>query len=340
MTDLAVPGYRRAYELELIRLEHAWLNDLAGVDPSERAKAEEVVRASFAESTWDTYNQNWSLWRRWCQMRGWPYLPSVPPVVAYYIVDLGGRNKYATILGKMIAIAVGHRFARLPDPTKHFDVRDCLRGVARIWGTKQTGKSAMLIRDILNLQNLYATHTNPMEACRDLTVIKTGIAAGQRGRQLVDIDFEHLTKTKYGYKIEIPKSKTDPYSRGREIWVTYGLREETCPVKQIDEWLDRSGITTGPIFRAVYSSGRVGDERLTVDAICQIIQRCMRLIGRDSRSFGSHSLRVSYVSLSHENGADDEAIMTQTGHRRVDSVRRYIRLPEHPVANTSILAGL
>jgi integrase len=340
MSELVVPGNPRAYELELIRLEHAWLHELAGVNPQERRRAEAVFRASFAASTWKSYNGNWRQWRKWCQERNWPWLPSVPPAVAYYVVWLGGRNKYATIIQKVMAIAVGHRFARVPDPTKHFDVKDCMRGVARIWGVKQTGKSSLLMHDILKLQNLYKEHANPTEACRDLTVVKTGIGAGQRGRQVANFDVEHLDLTPYGFKIYIPRSKTDPYAHGRTIWLPYGLREETCPVKQLLKWLEKSGITSGPLFRAVFSSGRIGDERLSVESISGIVKRCMGLIGRDPKSFGSHSLRVSFVSLAYENGAADEIIKQQTGHKNDDSVRRYIRPPDRPVANTSIIVGM
>lgn len=340
MSELAVPGERKTYELELIRLEHAWMHDLKDADPEERAKAEIVFRATFAESTWETYNGNWCLWRRWAQERGWPWLPAPVPAVAYYVVVLGGEKKYATIVQRLVAIAVGHRFARLPDPTRHFDVKDCLRGVARIWGTKQTGKAGLLIADVLALQERYAQHANPLEACQHLTILKTGIAAAQRASQLADIDFEHLELTPEGYKIDIPRSKTDPYAEGRTIWVPPGLREETCPVKQLQEWLERSGITTGPIFRPVFASGRVGDDRLSVEAISQIVKRCMLLIGRDPKTFGSHSLRVSFVTLMYINGADNAQIKRQTGHRRDDSVVRYIRQPNHPVTNTSILIGM
>ncbi len=340
MSELALTGDRKQYELELIRLKHAWLDDLSDIEPQERRKAEEVFAASFAASTWKSYNGNWRLWRQWCEARGWPWLPSVPAAVAYYIVWLGGNNKFATIMQKVIAIAVGHRFAKLPDPTKHFDVKDCLRGVARIWGAKQVGKDALIIPDILALQEAYAQHCNRSEAMRDLTVVKVGIGAAQRGSQLAGFDAEHLDLTKHGFKIEIPRSKTDLYAEGRTIWLPYGLREETCPVKQLQDWLEHSGITTGPIFRPVYASGRIGDSRLTVGALSDIVKRCMKLIGRDPASFGSHSLRVSFVSLAYENGAPDEVIREQTGHRSDNSVRRYIRVPNYPVANTSMLLGM
>lgn len=339
MGSIAVPGDPKQYELERIRLEHAWLEQLEA-EPELQQKAKDVYRAAFAESTWRTYEYNWRLWVRFALERGWPFLPSVPAAVAFYIVFLGGVNKLATIVQKVIAIAVGHRFAKAPDPTKHFDVKDSLKGVARIWGAAQRGKDALSIDDVRKVQEAFRNHANPLEACRDLTILKAGVAAGQRGGQLSGFDVEHMQLRPQGFRVEIPRSKTDPYGEGARVWLPYGLREETCPVRQLLDWFDDSGITIGPVFRHVTSRGRVSEARLSRDGISDVIKRCMAIIGRDPADFGSHSLRVSFVSLAHEGGASDEVIMDQTGHRNRDSVRRYLRFPDYPEANTSALVGL
>ena len=41
--------------------------------------------------------------------------------------------------------------------------------------------------------------------------------------------------------------------------------------------------------------------------------------------FSGHSLRAGYVTSAAAEGAGEHAIMKQTGHKRVDTLRRYIR---------------
>jgi integrase len=339
MSTARPPGDPASYDLERIREANTWANDLA-VDPELREKAGAVYRAMLAESTWSTYSNAWSLWARWNIERGWPYLPALPVCVAFYIVDLGGKNKFSTIYQKIHAVSVGHRLARQPSPTKALVVRDCLRGVARIWGAAQSGKSAISIDDIIRLQSLYSDHQNTSEACRNLTIFKVGVATAERGIELSRMCVEDLKLTEHGFRVTIERSKTDPFAQGRTIWIQYGQRRETCPVTQLLEWLDTAGITSGPVFRRVLPSGRIGDERLSRQGISNVIKAGMALLGHDASDYGSHSLRVSFVTLAHEGGAPDEAIMDQTGHKHRSSTRRYLRFPDYPEFNTVRTVGM
>lgn len=339
MSEVCLPGDPATYDLERIRDAGAWLNDL-DVDAELREKAGAVYRSVLAESTWKRYSSNWAAWARWCIEKGWPYLPAAPAAVAFYIVDLGGTYKFSSIIQKVHAITVGHRLAKRPNPTKTLIVRDCFRGIARMWGVAQTGKAAISIADVVKLQSLYADHRNKVEACRNLTIFKVGIATAERGVELGRMCVEDLKLTKHGFRVSVPRSKTDPFSKGRTIWIHYGQRPETCPVTQLLEWLDLAGITSGPVFRQVYPSGRIGDKDLSREAISALIKGGMALLGYKESDYGSHSMRVSFVTLGHEGGAPDEALMDQTGHKHRTSLRRYLRFPDYPEFNTTRTVGL
>src|SRR5580698_2830344 len=100
---LVIPGDAEKFELERIRAESAWLGEFE-VEASLYGKAAEIFHAAFADSTWAGYSRNWRFWTQFATERGWPYLPSVPAAVAFYVVSLGGVYKYATIVQKVIAI--------------------------------------------------------------------------------------------------------------------------------------------------------------------------------------------------------------------------------------------
>lgn len=51
--------------------------------------------------------------------------------------------------------------------------------------------------------------------------------------------------------LTLRRSKTDRERQGQVIAIPYGRHEATCPVLAVETSLDASGITAGPVFRAV-----------------------------------------------------------------------------------------
>jgi integrase len=58
----------------------------------------------------------------------------------------------------------------------------------------------------------------------------------------------------------------------------------------------------------------------------EIVKRYVTALGLDAAKFGGHSLRSGLAtSAAAAAGASERSIMNQTGHRSVNTVRRYIR---------------
>ncbi len=106
-------------------------------------------------------------------------------------------------------------------------------------------------------------------------------------------------------------------------------------------WLERSGITGGPLFPAI---GRWGRE-VTGKPICdrqlaKIIRRLAAQAGLDPEVFSGHSLRSGLAASAAGGGASERSIMEQTRHRSLKQVRRYIRRGSLFKENAAARSGL
>jgi integrase len=61
------------------------------------------------------------------------------------------------------------------------------------------------------------------------------------------------------------------------------------------------------------------------DAINDVVKRCVELIGLDPAGYGGHSLRAGMITAAAADGVPDSAIMARSGHKSVQTLKRYIR---------------
>jgi integrase len=93
----------------------------------------------------------------------------------------------------------------------------------------------------------------------------------------------------------------------------------------VRSWLEAAGVSEGPVWRAIDRHGRLNAAGLHPDSIGLIVKRAVRAAGLDPRLYAGHSLRAGLATQAYLNGASELAIMRQTGHRSLATVRRYIR---------------
>ena len=84
----------------------------------------------------------------------------------------------------------------------------------------------------------------------------TPLAAVTARSELSRVDCKSIERTAAGIVITIPKSKTDQEGQARQVAIPRG-QNAICPVKALDQWLEVSGISEGPVFRPVTRRGHV-----------------------------------------------------------------------------------
>ena len=301
-------------------------------------KAKTFVAAAKAPATLKAYRNDWRDFESWCRAHQLPSLPSTPESVALYIADSASRLASGTIARRLTSITKAHQaegFTDSPATTRHFVVGETLKGIRRTIGTAQHGKAPLLSADI---RRIIAARREDLLGLRDSALVLVGFAGGFRRSELAGIHIHDLKFSTDGVVVTVRKSKTDQEGAGREVGLPFGASQDTCPVRALRQWLDRAGITEGPVFRAVQRYGHVSRRGLHKDSIGKLLKRAASRAGLKVDGLGGHSLRAGCVTQAAMNGVREFVIMKQTGHKSVTTLRRYIRSGE--IFRENAAAGL
>jgi integrase len=84
----------------------------------------------------------------------------------------------------------------------------------------------------------------------------------------------------------------------------------------------------------------VKPQRLRDYEVAKIVKASARQAGLDPQDFSGHSLRVDLATVAARAGVPERIIAEQSGHRDMNTLRRYIRLGELFRENESAEVGL
>ncbi len=285
-------------------------------------QAREFIRASKAENTLRGYHSDWRDFCAWCEGHGVCPLPASPEVAASYIAECAGRLKVGSIQRRLNAIAEAHKAAGLDSSTSAGMVKNTMKGIRRTLGTATVQKSAALTDDIKAM--LDATDAG-LIGVRDRALILLGFAGAFRRSELVALDIEDCAFGKDGLTVRLRRSKTDQNGEGRKIGIPYGSNPDTCPVRMVQAWIEATAISAGPLFRSISRHGQARPGRLSGIDVARVVKKLAERAGLDAVKYAGHSLRAGHATSAAMAGASERSIMSQTGHRSVQMVRRYIR---------------
>ena len=285
-------------------------------------QAREFIKASKAENTLRGYRSDWRAFCAWCEGHGVCPLPAAPDTVAAYSAECAGHLKVGSIQRRLNAIAEAHKVAGLDSPTASGMVKNVMKGIRRTLGTAPAQKAAAVTSDIRSMMD---TADAGLIGLRDRALILLGFAGAFRRSELVGLDVEDCALSRDGLTITLRRSKTDQDGHGRRIGVPYGSNPETCPVRVFQEWMERVGTTSGPVFHSINRYGQVHAGRLAAADVARVVKKLAVRAGLDATKYAGHSLRAGHATAAAAAGATERSIQNQTGHRSVQQLRRYIR---------------
>lgn len=283
------------------------------------------AQASKADNTRRAYGHDWRDFVRWCEGHRLQALPAAPATLCLYLSALAeSGRKASTIERRLAAISQAHQAAgHVPSPTLDWPVRTVMSGIRRRLGTAPDQKAALETDQLRRL--LTATSEETLGGRRDRALLLLGFAGGFRRSELVALDVGDLEETEHGLRVRLRRSKTDQEAEGDVKGIPWGSHLETCPVRAVRAWREASAITEGPLFRAVDRHGRLGSGRLGDRAAAEVVKRAAQRAGLDPSLYAGHSLRAGHATSAAAGGAPERAIMRQTGHRSLQTLRGYIR---------------
>ena len=289
------------------------------------AKSQAYQDAADAPATLKAYTTDFANYQAWCVRHGLQAMPATPEVVGAYLAAAGEGYAMPTLRRRVAAIARASGVAGAPLDTKHPAIRETLRGIGRTHGSAARRSAALTTTEVRKLASACGAG---LTGQRDRALLLLGFAGALRRSELVGLDVDHATWTDDGMKLRIVRSKTDKVGEGAEIALSRGRSEETCPCHALQAWLAAAKITSGPIFRKVNRGGRVERDRLSTDAVRQILLKRAAdagIKGTLAEPISPHGLRAGFVTTAYRNGVPDEEIMGHTRHRSLTTMRSYVR---------------
>jgi len=289
-------------------------------------RAEEIGRHARAANTLRAYAHDWAHFASWCSHMQLTALPAAPETVILYLTGLSATAKISTLARRVATISQAHQAAGLESPTHRSAVRLFLRALRRDkagQGSRSEPKRAILGAELACMvEAIPAT----LRGKRDRAVLLLGFLGAMRRSELVALDTDDIEFVETGLILHLRRSKTDPEGKGEKRGVPKG-REGSglCAVGALREWLAEAGVTAGPLFRAVGRQGVAGGSRLSDRAVARIVKRHASAAGIDAAEVAGHSLRSGLATTAAYAGKSERAIMNQTGHKSVQTVRQYIR---------------
>lgn len=245
---------------------------------------------------------------------------AMPEAVDHALVDARfktklGRQKISTIDQRLAILSWAHQEKRLTSPTEDPGVRrlmkDC-RKLARELGESPKSKAAATEEP---LEAMLATCDSTLEGVRDRALLLFGWSSGGRRRSEISDalieDLEWIGESEAIFRMR--RSKTSDGGPKPVI-------DDTAAA--LKEWLKRSGLTAGPLFRRIWHGITLGSDALSPHAVAEIIKRRAKAAGLQG-DFSGHSLRRGFITEAGANDVPMAEAMGLSGHRTPKSYIRY-----------------
>ncbi len=243
------------------------------------------------------YASDLKVFRRWCILDGCSALPAATHDVCRYITEQLNSGRKVTTVGRyMTAIRAAHRDAGLESP--HLaEMRTLITAAKRIRREQPVQKEPVTLDQLRRI--CAQTGGTTLLGVRNRAIILLGFASSLRRSNLAALDLADLRFEARGLVVHVRCEKQDQFGVGRILGVLAGRHPETCALRALRAWLELRGSAAGPVFVGV-NNGALTGRRL-------------------------HPARIGFVGAAVEANVNWLTIMETTGHRSIESLRRYYR---------------
>ena len=285
-------------------------------------KTVEKIEGAYAPSTIRAYRSNFEVFIKYCHENNVNALPALPENVAQYIRKLSdGHLKSSSIKIAVASIAALHNLNSLKDPTQTPDVKIEMRRMYRTLG--RYAKQAYGINKGLLNKMLTATD-NSLRGIRDKAILLVAYDSLCRRSELVSLEYEDfiIDDEDGSVKLKLRKSKTDPHGIGKHLYLSNEAQQA------LKDWVTRSKISSGKIFRAITATGKIKNS-LNSSHVGRIYKKIAQHCKVDQSIIGKisgHSMRVGSAQDLLLSGATLPTLMNRGRWSKTDTVMRYTEL--------------
>ncbi len=260
-------------------------------------------------------------------------LPASTDTVARYLAEHAETLAISTLQQRLAALARWHKEHGFADPTKAAIVRKVLKGIrtlhparqkqARPIQLEQLGQIDAWLDNAAASAALAGNNAEHLRHTRDRALLLLGFWRGFRGDEITRLRVEHVDAVRgTGMTCFLAQSKGDREARGKTFKAP-ALRT-LCPVDAYLAWIALSGLTEGPVFRAVNRWGHLGSAGLHINSYVPLLRALFHAAGMPlAGEYSGHSLRRGFATWATARGWDLKTLMEYVGWRDVHSAMRY-----------------
>lgn len=247
-------------------------------------ETEELVKASLAPSTVETYRLAMEQLEKWLEGR-----TLSDNLLATYITKLYQDGKSPATINKIVA-AVKWTVKNQGVGISFEITEKALAGIRRKGKGRGRGQVDGITWEEVNQICALAEAEGTIAGSRDSAMIRLMSDCLLRISEAVAVDVADV-----GSALRIRQSKTSPGTGGiPDVTLYIGIPTQEA----IKRYCEAGNITEGPLFRWVRRGDNIANTRLTIDGVRKIIKRRARAAGIEGKISG-HSLRIgSAISLA------------------------------------------
>ncbi len=290
------------------------------------------INGAYAPSTIRAYKTDFIEFIAFCENHVECALPAAPEVIALYISHLKDSKRSSASIRRAIAgIATIHTLNEYLNPTQSSIVKLSIRRMHRQLG-RYSQQAEGITRDVLS--EMVATTDNSLRGLRNHAMLLVAYDTLCRRSELVAMKVEDISEQvvdrKNGLRttsILIRQSKTDQEAYGRWLPITIKAAEA------LNQWLLKSTITTGLIFRGI-DRGNTLTQKLNPGQISRIYKKIATMAKLDKaiiKHISGHSMRVGAAQDLVLSGASLPIIMCRGRWSKSDTVMRYVEKVGIPI---------
>ncbi|CAN2388361.1 hypothetical protein PRIEUP_LOCUS16307, partial [Pristimantis euphronides] len=288
----------------------------------------DLLSSSLAPSTWSAYRLAWREWESWLrEIGGAKEGRQMVEALLGYIGSLAAAGASVAKVDRALAgIAFGYKWRGGEDVTKHFLVRQALRGFRRGKVKKDTRRpvSFQLLGDIGGVLGNVCSSEYEVRLFR--LAFSWAFFGALRVGELVSpskireggIRREDVQVKGNSVEFWIRRSKTDQEGKGKRVVLGTVKGTRMCPVVTWRRLAEVSVGGKGPALR--HSDGSyLSRYQFTV-----VFRKCLRSLGVAEDGFSPHSFRIGAATEAVQRGLSAE-VVKRIGRWKSDRYRSYVR---------------
>jgi integrase len=265
-------------------------------------------------------------------------LPATVDTVARYLAEHALTYRISTLRLHLAALARWHADNGFADPTRSPLVHKVLRGIRAKHAAPQR-RARPLQLDVLErvsdwllaAQQLARKHGRQAELLRrtrDRSLLLLGFWRAFRADELANMCIEEVEAVR-GKGLTCRPGRTKTSNEDEDRAYHCPALSRLCPVDAYLDWLDISGLTSGPVYPGIDRWGNVSEHHMASQAVLPLLRRILHDAGtQDADTYSSHSLRRGFAGWASSNGWDLKELMEHVGWRDVSSAMRYIDISQ------------